>query len=189
MRTASVFAIFLIPVLIGFAKGHEPFLTGVYLTHGSSIRLDGTTTVSSFSCSTSDVGGRGTINPIAGELEIYVRSFDCGIRRMNMDFRDALKTDDHEFIRFTIADAELVGMTDDGWSSVRARGTLDLAGVAREITVSVEAYRMEPGMVHLRGSHRLTMTEFGVTPPAKLLGMVRAHDDITVHFDLMARSY
>src|SRR5690625_7998562 len=108
---------------------------------------------------------------------------------MNMDYRDALKTDDHEFIRFTIADAELVGMTDDGWSSVRAHGTLDLAGVAREITVSVEANRMEPGMVHLRGRHRLTMTEFGVTPTEKLIGMVLDHDYINDNLHLIERSY
>ncbi len=187
MRVASVAAILLLPMLLGFVRGPETALNAVYLTHGSSIRIDGTSTVSTFSCSTSDVGGGGTLDPISGELEIFVRSFDCGIRRMNIDFRDALKAGDHEFIRFSIRDAKVVEPAGPGgWTTLQARGTILLAGVTREITVRAEANRLGPDTVNLRGSHRLAMSEFGVSPPTKLLGMVRAHDNITVEFNLIA---
>lgn len=188
MRVASSTAVFfLLPFLLGMTGQIDPPLSEVYLLAGSTITIDGTSTVNSFSCSSSEIAGRGSIDPISGGLNIYAGSFDCGIRRMNQDFRSALSADQHEFITFTILDAELIEEADrDGRSIVQAEGILELAGVSRTITVTAGANRLGAGKVRLQGSHNLRMTSFEVTPPTRLLGMVRVHDDITVHFDLLA---
>lgn len=186
MRAKPATAFILLPLLLLVLGNSSVPFTQVEILPGSTLRIDGTSTVNTFSCATSELSGRGTIEPISGRLNVSAGSFDCGIRRMNQDFREALKTDEHPFIRFAITGAEVIEPENrEGWATVRAYGTLELAGVRRSITVIAQANRIEHNKAHLRGSHNLRMTHFGVTPPSGLFGMVRAHDDITVHFDLL----
>ena len=186
MRARPAPAFILLPLLlIVLGTSSLPF-TEVQILPGSTLRIEGTSTVNAFSCGTSEVSGRGTIEPVSGRLNVSAGSFDCGIRRMNQDFRNALRTDEHPFIRFAITGAEMIEPADEnGWALVRAFGTLELAGERRSVTIIAQANRIEHNKVHLQGSHDLRMTHFGVTPPSGLFGMVRAHDDITVHFDLL----
>ncbi len=188
MRIVAFAGLILFPLLMGaISDESRPPLSEVYLLPGSSITIDGTTNLNSFSCSTTEVAGRGTIDPVSGGMNIYAGAFDCGIRRMNQDLRNALRADVHEFITFNIQKAELLQDADeDGASLVQAVGTLELAGSSQIITVRALAQRMDEKKVHLKGSHNLRMSTFEVTPPVRLLGMVRVHDEITVHFDLIA---
>ena len=64
-------------------------------------------------------------------------------------------------------------------------GTITLAGEQRPVTVTAQGQRMDDGLVRIQGRHALRMTDFDIEPPTGLLGLVRAHDDIVVRFDLV----
>ncbi len=158
------------------------------LTEGSAFALDGSTALGSFSChsyrasGSADVSAGGTAN---AALSVPVEAFDCGNGRMNRDLFGALRGDEHTHIRFVLDRAE-TGIETNSWMDVRVWGTLTLAGVDRPIQVDAQGHR-ENDRVRLRGQRVVRMTDFGIRPPSGPLGLIRAHDAVTVRFDLTAR--
>ena len=159
--------------------------------------IDGTSTVSAFTCAASEVAGSGTVDEAAmsaarqadfrAEVVIPVRAFDCGVRQMNRDFYEALKGQAYPAVRFALRHAEILpSATASEWTPVKVWGTLTLAGEQRPVTVTARGQRLGDGRVRIQGRHALRMTDFDIDPPSGLLGLVRAHDDIVVRFDLIA---
>jgi hypothetical protein len=64
-------------------------------------------------------------------------------------------------------------------------GELTLAGEQREIEMVVVAERLADGRFTLVGSRELKMTDFNITPPSALFGLIKAKDTVEVVFDLM----
>lgn len=172
------------------------------LPEASSFRIDGTSTVNSFSCVTEEVQGAGGIeerlmrsvnmlneraHPRA-HLAVPVRSFDCGQRRMNKDMYEALQADEHPAITYELEQVTLISLRDEDAADgvkVAVRGTLTIAGETRSVRFIVEGREVTQGLYRIQGTTTLRMTDFGVKPPTALLGLVRAHDVIDVHFDLV----
>ena len=71
--------------------------------------------------------------------------------------------------------------------TARVAGTLTIAGTERPLTLVAAVAEEANGGVRVRGSTRLRMTEFGVRPPTLMLGTVRVHDPVTVHFDVVLK--
>jgi polyisoprenoid-binding protein YceI len=158
------------------------------LEPGSRFWIEGTSTVSGFTCTASDVSGGGEVEAghLSAEVRVPVRTFDCGVGAMNRDFQRALRAETHPEIRFVLRHAEASDPSAAGWSPVRVYGTLEMAGAQRAVTLEAQGRRLGGGRVQVRGSHVLHMTHFGVDPPSGMLGLVRAHDRVVVRFDLRA---
>lgn len=121
------------------------------------------------------------------ELSIPIETLRCGGGRpMENDLRRALKADQYPAIEFRFREVS-GGITHDidgrGYHAVIS-GQLSLAGMTREIDLTVSAQRMSATLFRLRAAIPLRMTDFGVDPPRALFGMIRAGDDLTVTFDL-----
>lgn len=171
------------------------------LTSDSRIHIEGTSTVNDFTCRAGEVIGSGYVRgeelaaPKAGndgamdeglELTAPVRSFDCGNERMNRDMYDALKASSHPEIEFVLKRVDVLegGNTGEDGYMLRVNGFLTLAGEERNITFDIRGAVLPDGRLHAEGALDLRMSDFGITPPTALLGLVRAHDQITVRFDL-----
>jgi polyisoprenoid-binding protein YceI len=181
-------------------------------TDRSRIWIEGSTNVSRFQCRAADVNGSGKISdsrvswqanadesldmvskPTAN-IAIRVFSLDCGKARMNQDMYEALKAENHRFITFKLEEAgsphaiqtDTVSKN-DAWYSFTVRGTLEIAGVTKEVEVPVNSELLDRQSLRfrLKGQHRLKMTTFEITPPTALYGLVQAQNDLTVHFDLI----
>lgn len=126
----------------------------------------------------------------AFRLRVPVESLRCGNRRMERDMYRALRSEANPVIEFQFR--ELVGAVhhDIDGKSYRATisGTLTLAGARREVRVPVEALRVARDRFRLRARLPLRMTDFRITPPTGLFGMVKANDDLVVQFDLVLQA-
>lgn len=162
------------------------------LTPDSRLRIEGTSTVDDFTCEAKDVVGTGRLisgqarsADAAVELTVPVGSFDCGKARMNRDMQDALKANLYPNIEFWLEQVEVSGARSESDEyDLQVTGWLNLAGVTRSVTLDVRGEELPDGRLRARGALTTKMTNFGVTPPTALLGLVRAHDQITVAFDL-----
>jgi hypothetical protein len=164
--------------------------TSYVLLDGSQFWIDGSSTVNDFTCAAANIEGRGLVTRerVLATVAVPVRTFDCGVRAMNRDFYRALRSSEHPEIHFTLNGAEVLAESaaSGEWTPLRAFGTLQLAGASRSITIAAEGRELGDGSVQIRGSHDLRMSHFEVEPPTAMLGLVRAHDEITVRFDLRA---
>ncbi|ARA94146.1 hypothetical protein AWN76_013935 [Rhodothermaceae bacterium RA] len=168
---------------------------------GSRFWIRGSSTVNRFTCEAAEVVGYGVLEASpagartvqeggAGTVQVHVsvpvQAFDCGNRRMNRDMYEALKAQAHPVIQYELLQADVLSADEDGWHTVQVRGRLTIAGTERIVETRVQARREPDGRVRAVGSMALRMTDFNVEPPTAMMGVIKAHDDITVHFELIA---
>lgn len=197
MRTALIFLLtFAYAMLVPPAGAQDAYV----LAPESRLRIEGTSTIDTFTCEAETIAGSGQLQgsrDVPGEksrigseeasveLIVPVTSFDCGKARMNRDMYEALKASSHPEIGFLLDGVEVVNSNSDGEEyNLRATGRLRLAGEERQVTVSVRGSNLPDGRLRATGAVDLLMSDFGITPPSALLGLVRARDQITVAFDL-----
>lgn len=120
------------------------------------------------------------------QLRVPVTSLRCGNRQMERDMYRALRADQNPAIEFRFA--SLASGVDHDIDAGRYRATIDgvltLAGAKRTVKIPVEAQRVARDSFRLRARLPLRMTDFRITPPTALFGMVKAKDDLVVQFDL-----
>lgn len=125
-------------------------------------------------------------------LKIPVKSFDCRHSRMNRDMYEALKSDKYDYIMFEFEDARRLeddgsvseSLFEDGYQPFRIHGVLNVAGVDRDVSLLVQGRTEGEARYHIKGQKEISMKDFEIDPPTALRGLIRAHDDLTVFFDL-----
>lgn len=124
-------------------------------------------------------------------VNIPVRTLECGKRAMNRDMYEALKAEAHPHIRYRLLKAEaadsLRAGADGNWIPIRTFGTLEIAGVTDTAEVIVKGKMLDENRFRVRGSRDLCMDTFDITPPSALMGLIRADNRLTVHFDVTVR--
>jgi hypothetical protein len=63
---------------------------------------------------------------------------------------------------------------------------LTIAGTERLVSLTVQGQQRANGAYQATGSLPLLMSDFGIDPPTAMLGLIKAHDEITVRFKLIA---
>lgn len=186
----------LIPLLLMLVVSAVAGAETTQFVAGSASRLVllGSSNVKDWRCSGTTLDGR---MDVAGEeiidgieffrLRVPVQSLRCGNRQMERDMYRALRSEQNPIIDFQFR--ELIGVVERGLDDGRYRATiageLSLAGARRRVRVPVEAVRIAPDRFLLRARLGLRMTDFRITPPTALFGMVKAKDDLEVQFDLV----
>ena len=120
-------------------------------------------------------------------LRVPVDSLRCGNRQMERDMYKALRADTNPAIEFQFS--SLVGGVEHDIDARRYRaviaGVLTLAGARRTVQVPVEAERISRDRFRLEARLPLRMTDFSITPPTALFGMVKAKNELVVNFELV----
>jgi polyisoprenoid-binding protein YceI len=175
---------------------------GLYTpTEESRLWIEGKATVNDYSCETSEMEGEAVLQDQANGREVReeavatltvpAESLDCGKNRMNKDMYEALKVEEHPYIRFELLSARLVDdpPSERGKKSTMVvTGNLEIAGVSREYQLEVEAYNEGSNRYRAEGSRALNMRDFDITPPTAMLGLIKADENLTVYFDIVVES-
>jgi polyisoprenoid-binding protein YceI len=160
------------------------------------LRVDGGSTVRSWSCEAKTVTTRITPRPGEGnflerlgqavqalDLDVPVNQLDCNNDTMNDHMWNALEARNHAMIRYRMRSYTVTPAGGNG-SQIQLEGTLEMLGTAHPITL-VGQGRQEDGSLRLQGVHELNMTRWGIRPPRLMLGTLRVHEDVQIHFDLL----
>ena len=120
-------------------------------------------------------------------LRVPIRTLRCGNSVMERDMNRALKSGQYPTIDFRLVELRSGVQHDIDRNVYRARiaGELVLAGSRREVVLVVTAQRIARDRFRVRAELPLRMTDFGITPPTALFGMVKAGDELVVRFDMM----
>lgn len=169
----------------------------------SKLWIEGRSNVNEFECEANKYSGEATVydeeeedsefaqsvqERLSLQVDIRVDGFECGKNKMNRDLQDALKSDNFPEIKFLFDSAELLEMPkhpDDPFL-VDVKGSLTVAGETRDIHFETRAYYLDVDKVRAIGNTTIRMSDFNVEPPTALLGLIKADDELTVKFDLIA---
>lgn len=120
-------------------------------------------------------------------LSIPIGTLRCGNRIMERDLVHALKADRYPAIEFRFL--RLAGAIerdiDRNLYEARVLGKISAAGVTRPMVLPVVAQRINRNRFRLRAELPLRMTDFDITPPTALFGMIKAANELKVRFDLI----
>ncbi len=98
---------------------------------------------------------------------------------LNKNMHKALKATEYADITFRLKRLE---SQPGAPGALRAVGLLQIAGVEREIALDVVAQQAS-GAISIKGDAHLLMTDFGITPPKAMLGMLTTDPHVAVHFE------
>ena len=179
-----------------------PFAT-YRLESGSRLWLEGTATIGDFTCWAGLIEGMAKLQVSSVQkydssspetlnnevrVSIFVTSFDCGNTSMNADMYNAMKADSCPLIQYELVEATNISHSDtaDSRRRVNTSGKLTIAGVTKVVQMSITIRQLSLIRFQIFGSKVLSMHDFGITPPTALWGLIKADEQLTVHFDLVA---
>lgn len=157
------------------------------LSKESRLWVEGTSTVKSFSCAATKIDVSVSAEPgsapsdlvQSASLVVPVSALDCKNDTMNGHMRKAIKADKHSTIGWTMSSYRVEG------TSVVMNGRLTIAGKENPVELRATGTADNTGVIRLKGSTKLKMTDFGVKPPSLMMGTMKVGDAITVGYDLV----
>jgi hypothetical protein len=169
----------------------------------SKIWIEGGATIGGYECANFAIRGIGklasaaalkrdtiaadTVSSGSAQAAVEVDGFKCNDSRMNGALRDAMQSDKNPEILYTLVSSN-IGSTPDtagGWYTAATKGELTIAGTKRIIAMTINVRQEAGGVFHVTGSKEVLMSDFKITPPSAFFGLIKAKDELTVHFDLL----
>jgi len=115
----------------------------------------------------------------AFELSIPAAKLSSPKDGLDKNMHKALKVNEHADITFRLLRLE---PRSGAAGALRGVGVLQIAGVERETALDVTTARKESTLT-VQGKVQLLMTDFGITPPKAMLGMLKTDPKVTVTFE------
>lgn len=165
---------------------------------GSKVSIDGTTNVKDFLCDSKKLfthqnaelkqedSEKTSFNNAT--LDFNTSSLNCGNNGMNKDMMRAMKADRYPVISVKLIDAKIdpgKTLSLSGWTTVKINISISMAGSTKNDFIIIQGKQTANSLYRFVGQYSMLMTDFGITPPTALFGMVKVGDGIIVKFDLL----
>ena len=98
---------------------------------------------------------------------------------------EALKEDRFPQIRFTLIDNTVREVNGQAFV-IEASGNLEIAGVTRTVTLTVNGKPDGTNRYQFDGSKKLNMREFDMEPPTAMFGQIVTGEEVEINFTLIA---
>jgi len=188
------------PLLLSF----EPLLVekSFMITGDSDLYLNGSSNINEFSCvclcyeknqqhrfQMSGSSGKWDMKFHHTSLDLRTNELDCGHRGINKDLYKTLNSEEHPHITIELLRVDVPEQLDEhpGWSRLTALTAITIAGVRREVEMSVRGQRIDSENFRFVGEKDLYMSNFNLEPPKPLFGLIKVHDLIQIYLDLSVR--
>ena len=196
MRNRKFGRLALMALIVPTGIAWTAYRARVPLQPESKVWVEGGSTVRSYTCRADRVNGTVTTNEGStsivipdlkktvkdAEVSVAVAGLECGNGTMNGHLRKALKADANPKITLRINSYEVTPASDAA-GKVKMSGTLNIAGQEKAVTIDGNA-ATEGGKLRVKGSKQIKMSEWGVKPPSLMMGTMKVHDPVTIHFDV-----
>jgi len=114
----------------------------------------------------------------AFEIAIPAATLSSDKEGLDKNMHKALKVTEHPDITFRLSRLEAA----EPAGEMRGIGTLTIAGASREVTLAIKTQRTGSTFT-VTGEVALLMTDFGITPPKAMLGMLKTDPKVIVTFE------
>ena len=119
------------------------------------------------------------------QVRVPTHALTCGRSQMDHIMYKALHVDDAPECRQIVGRFEVVSVASGARPTLVMQGTLRIAGRERVVRMPVELEEQADGSVRARGALPILMTDYGISPPTALFGVLRTENRIVVKFDLL----
>lgn len=194
--------ILLVPFLIGaISKKADKQLNSKtvkwVVKKNSSLRVHGKTNVNQFTCNIDQYVAYDTIicvgdplKPVklSGALQLDVFSFDCHSRMITKDFRKTIKAEKYPLLSIRFLSLESMPVLLNKTEFIKGWVEIELAGVVKKFQLNYSFLKATSGVIQLNGERRFSFSDFNLSPPKKLGGMIKINDAFDVKFQLLLQT-
>lgn len=164
------------------------------INSSSNLIIKGNSNVNSFACKTDSYTRFDTIEYVVNtkdqsidflrnEMILLVNEFDCGNAMMTQDFLDALNYKESPFLKINFN--RLSGIE---WASpddvVLGDVKITLVGVDKNYKIAFKVGGNTKSLISLSGKQKVLFSDFGLTPPSKMMGLIRVREELEVEFKI-----
>jgi polyisoprenoid-binding protein YceI len=183
-----LFAILACPGLAGApalsAQAH-PVSSG--RVESGTLSFDGHATVGDFVGTTKAVSGQvtgaPTLSAVQGWVEAPVRTLTTGNGKRDKDLNKSMESSKYPNIRFQLSGITPRGGTTDSVAAV-LHGALLIHGVTRKVNLPATVH-FEGAKARVHSDFPMSLKDYRIGGLSKMLGVLKMHDDIEVHVDLL----
>ncbi len=166
----------------------------ILLEPDSKVWLQGSAGPVGFSCTAEKLDVTGSVHlarvgheNLVLNVTIPIQTIDCGLDGINRDMRKALKSNRYPSITYSLDSYRLMGEKGLGhW--VETKGKLTVAGVTKDVTIRLLGHPDQRKGMRITGVHELDMTDFDITPPSPMMGLIKVNKHLDIHFDVYFRA-
>ena len=177
--------------LLAFTPAMRNDYTDLSLVFSSSISISGKSNISPFSCKASTFDKHDTLyvrymkedNIYKLEnafLEIDLNGFDCGNPLVDKDFAKLLQKDKYPMLKIYLKRITL-NKIKAGNLSGKADFEIEIAGINKRYEAKFNS-SITKGIRLVEGKLELSISDFNLTPPRKLLGLIKVSEEILIEF-------
>ncbi|MCC6723747.1 MAG: YceI family protein [Saprospiraceae bacterium] len=170
--------------------GFSLFSQTEYKLSKSSIRMSGTSTLHDWTADVTKVSGSGqmvfTNNALSGINALNITMTTNSIKSnhgetMDKNMMKELKAKANPTMTYNLTKVTYISPK-GGTYTLETEGKLTIAGTTKTINMTVAA-TVNGGQVTFKGTKKVKMTEYNVTPPVLFLGTLKTDDNVTITFD------
>jgi len=168
----------------------------VVLTNSSELIIRGSSNLTHFKCQIDQEFEKDTIM-LSTQLKnkkvllnnalvaFNIDKFHCGQPGINKDFKETLKYKEYPNIYIKIREIGIKSLSTGSIipTQVTVSTELELAGKKQDYEITFEEISFKDGIISFKGSKTVHMTDFDITPPRVLLGLIQVNDRLNISFD------
>lgn len=152
--------------------------------------ITGTSTMHDWEMKTTQARGQGNVVIVDQKITevsdlsvtIQAKSLESGKSAMTSNALKALKAEQHPTLTYRLT--EITSSWPGGKGVIlNTKGTINIAGVTKNITMPVEAY-LQNGKAHFSGKANIKMSDHNMEPPSFMMGTVRTGDEVSIQFNV-----
>ncbi|MBX2963112.1 MAG: hypothetical protein KF687_11420 [Cyclobacteriaceae bacterium] len=190
MRIPNIVLILVLSICSGLSKVHAQEYR-IFIHPTSNVTVYGSTNINTFKFVYTEeiamnrpvrvVQSEGVLRLSGGIINLKIRAFDSGNGMMNKDFRSMLKEEDDPFINVELK-ALKPDWKNEAWREGKADIIIKMNQVEKTYTVNCKV--QNPGSLLIYGRQRVQLIDFGLTPPVRMMGMVKVSEWVDLDFSL-----
>ncbi len=173
-------------LFFSFTGNNTSKVQTVYITPDSFLYIKGTSNINTFTCvydaatlsrkipvTYTETGN--TMHFSNLEMKLKNNGFNCGNKMINKDFHELLQTEHYPTILFKLLSIK------KETGKMTAKVAIEIAGIKKHYSFPINA---NGELAPLEGLLCLNITDFDLTPPKKMMGMIVVREDIEIVFGL-----
>jgi hypothetical protein len=180
-------------VMAGFSAGTQKWV----ISENSTLCVNGSTNINKFECDVPAYGHTDTLiaksKPdksiaLTGSINLKIQSFDCHNAIMTHDLRNTLKEKQFPCLHISFISLNELPELTSKTKPITGIVKIEIAGVTKQFQVSYQVSADGLKTMDMVGSRDINFSDFDLTPPRKLGGIIRTNDKLSVVFHLKIRS-
>ncbi|MDA3873179.1 MAG: YceI family protein [Kiritimatiellae bacterium] len=119
---------------------------------------------------------------VKGHVKIKTETLTNDSRGLTTNLHKYMGAKEHPHVEFDVTEVKPVEIEGEQEGlRMEMAGKLTVKGVTKEISFPVEWFR-EGDQLRITGRAEMKMTDFDIEPPRKMMGTIRAADEVTITF-------